>query len=222
MKCILKNKKGKAVCKWSCGLNSSEFILTCTKPHKIFSSLVSVVWMDTPESISQFHCRNSTFYLQKEWGSGWGLSHELIFNTTSSLVGSRNKYCRWLVFKYQSFFPSSLTPHLALATGCGEAVHLSVEDSWLRILVSLLNHRVVIAVNSSQDGVVEGGSRAVWAFRGAVGVLAALTTEDLSEGGTHLLVPVGVDDGVHGRVEFSEEEEKFLISQNIALWATHI
>lgn len=81
---------------------------------------------------------------------------------------------------------------------------------------------MVIAVNSSQDGVVEGGSRAVWAFRGAAGVLTALAAEDLSEGGTHLLVTVGVDDGVHGRVELGKQKEKFLIGQNVTLRTAHI
>lgn len=126
------------------------------------------------------------------------------------------------MFKYTSVFLSSLAPHLALVTGWGEAVHPSVEDSGLLILVSFLNHGVVIAVDSSQDGVVEGGSRAVRAFRRAVGVLAALAAEDLPEGGAHLLVSVGVDDGVHGRIELGKEEEEFLIGQNIALWATHV
>lgn len=81
---------------------------------------------------------------------------------------------------------------------------------------------MVIAVNSSQDGVVERGSWAVWAFRGATGVLSALAAEDLSEGGTHLLVPVGVDDGVHGRVELGKQKEKLLVSQNITLWTAHV
>ena len=88
--------------------------------------------------------------------------------------------------------------------------------------LSFLNHRVVIAVNSGQDGVVEGGSWAVGAFRGAAGVLAALAAEDLSKGGAHLLVAVGVDDGVHGGVELSKQEEKFLIGQDITLWAAHV
>lgn len=81
---------------------------------------------------------------------------------------------------------------------------------------------MVIAVNSGQDGVVEGRSWTVWAFGGAAGVLTALAAEDLSEGGAHLLVPVGVDDGIHGRVELSEQKEEFLIGQNIALWTAHV
>lgn len=126
------------------------------------------------------------------------------------------------MFKYTSVSLSSLAPHSALETGWGETVHPSIEDSWLLVLASFLNHRVVIVVNPSQDGVVEGGSRAVRAFRRAVGALTALAAEDLSEGGAHLFVSVGVDDGVHGRVELSKEEEKFLIGQHIALWATHV
>lgn len=81
---------------------------------------------------------------------------------------------------------------------------------------------MVIAVNSSQDGVVEGGSWAVGAFGGAAGVLTALAAEDLPEGGAHLLVAVGVDDGVHGRVELGKQEEEFLVGQNITLWTAHI
>lgn len=81
---------------------------------------------------------------------------------------------------------------------------------------------MVIAVNSSQDGVVEGGSRAVGAFRGAAGVLTALAAEDLPEGCAHLLVAVGVDDGVHGRVELSQQKEEFLVGQNITLWTAHV
>lgn len=81
---------------------------------------------------------------------------------------------------------------------------------------------MVIAVNSSQDGVVEGGSRAVWAFCGAAGVLTALAAEDLPKGGAHFFVAVGVNDGVHGRVEFSKEKEEFLIGQHVALRTTHV
>lgn len=81
---------------------------------------------------------------------------------------------------------------------------------------------MVIAVNSSQDGVVEGGSRAVRAFRRAAGVLTALAAEDLPEGGAHLLVAVGVDDGVHGRVELGKQKEKLLIGQNVTLGAAHV
>lgn len=99
---------------------------------------------------------------------------------------------------------------------------LSIRDGWLLIVVALLNHRVVIAVNSGQDGVVEGGSRAVRAFRGAAGAVAALAAKDLPEGGAHLLVAVGVDDGVHGGVELGEQKEKFLVGQDVTLWTAHI
>lgn len=86
----------------------------------------------------------------------------------------------------------------------------------------LLNHRVVIAVNSSQNGMVERGSGPIRAFCGATGVLIALATQDLPEGGAHLFVAVGVDDGVHSRVELSEEEEELLVGQDVALRTTHI
>lgn len=81
---------------------------------------------------------------------------------------------------------------------------------------------MVITVYSSQDGVVERGGRPVRAFCGAVGTLGALAAKDLLEGGTHFLVPVGVDDGVHGRIEFSKQEEELFIRQNVALRAANI
>ena len=91
-----------------------------------------------------------------------------------------------------------------------------------RLLVSLLNHGVVVAVNASQDGVVEGGGGAVRAFRGAAAAVAALAAQYLPEGGAHLLVAVGVDDGVHGRVELGKQKEKLLIGQNVTLRAAHV
>lgn len=81
---------------------------------------------------------------------------------------------------------------------------------------------MVIAVDTGQDGVVERGRRAVRAFGGAVGVVAALAAEDLLEGRAHLLVPVGVDDGVHGGVELSQEQEELLVGQDVALRAADV
>lgn len=81
---------------------------------------------------------------------------------------------------------------------------------------------MVIAVDSRQDGVVERGGGAVRAFRGAAGVLTALAAQDLPEGGAHLFVAVGVDDGVHGRVELGKQKEKLLIGQNVTLRAAHV
>lgn len=81
---------------------------------------------------------------------------------------------------------------------------------------------MVIAVHASQDGVVQGGCRAIRALGGAVGALAALAAEDLLERRTHFLVPVGVDDGVHGRVELCQEQEEFFIGQDIALGTANI
>lgn len=118
--------------------------------------------------------------------------------------------------KYRSVFVSSGAPPCP-----GNAGRVGFTDPQ-RQAGFLLNHRVVIAVNSSQNSVVEGGGRAVRAFRGAVGVLVALATQDLPEGGAHLFVAVGVDDGVHSRVELGQEEEELLIGQDIALRATHI
>ena len=84
--------------------------------------------MDTPESVYECYCKVSTFYFQKERGAGWGMSHKLIFQYTSSLGGSRNKYCHGLVFKYASVFFLSLTPRPARAFGKGEDDHPSVDD----------------------------------------------------------------------------------------------
>lgn len=84
------------------------------------------------------------------------------------------------------------------------------------------HHGVVVAVHTSQDGVVEGGCWAVRAFCGAVGALTALAAEDLLERRAHFLVSVRVDDRVHGRVELSEEQEEFFIGQDIALGTANI
>lgn len=89
-------------------------------------------------------------------------------------------------------------------------------------LAVVSHHGVVIAVDAGQDGVVEGGGRAIRAFGGAVGALAALAAQDLLERCAHLLVSVGVDDGVHGRVELCQEQEEFFIGQDVALGAANI
>lgn len=84
------------------------------------------------------------------------------------------------------------------------------------------HHRVLVVVRSSQHRVVDGGGRAVGALRRAVDVLLPLAAEDLPEGGAHLLVPVGVDDGVHGRIELRQEQEELLEAQDVALAAEDI
>lgn len=61
---------------------------------------------------------------------------------------------------------------------------------------------MVIMVRSAQDRVVDGGRRPVRTLCCTVHILLALTTQDLFECDAHLLVPVGVYDRVHGRVEF--------------------
>lgn len=73
----------------------------------------------------------------------------------------------------------------------------------------------------SQHRVVDGGGRAVGAL-GPVSALLPLAAEDLPEGGAHLLVAVGVDDGVHGRVELGQQQEELLVGQHIAAGAEDI
>lgn len=53
--------------------------------------------------------------------------------------------------------------------------------------------------------------------RRPVDVLLPLTAQDLPEGGAHLLVAVGVDDGVHGRVELGEKQEELFIGEDVAV-----
>lgn len=84
------------------------------------------------------------------------------------------------------------------------------------------HHGVVVAVHAGQDGVVQGRRRPIRALGGAVGALAALAAQDLLERRAHFLVSVGVDDGVHGRVELRQEQEEFFIGQDIALGTANI
>lgn len=76
---------------------------------------------------------------------------------------------------------------------------------------------VVVVHAAAQHRVVDGRRRSVRALRRrAVDVLLPLTAQDLPEGGAHLLVAVGVDDGVHGRVELGEEQEELLVGEDAA------
>lgn len=76
---------------------------------------------------------------------------------------------------------------------------------------------------AAQHRVVDGRRRPVGALRGrAVDVLLPLAAQDLPEGGAHLLVSVGVDDGVHGRVELGEKQEELLVSEDVAAGAEDI
>lgn len=83
-----------------------------------------------------------------------------------------------------------------------------------------LYHRVFVVVvvhTAAQHCVVDGRRGPVRPLRcRPVDVLLPLTAQDLPEGGAHLLVAVGVDDGVHGRVELSEEQEELFIGEDIA------
>lgn len=76
---------------------------------------------------------------------------------------------------------------------------------------------------ATQHRVVDGRRRAVRSLRHRpVDVLLPLTAEDLPEGGAHLLVTVGVDDGVHGRVELGEKQEELLIGEHVAVGAEDV
>lgn len=90
----------------------------------------------------------------------------------------------------------------------------------LHSLVS--DHRVVVVVRRVEDRVVEGRSRAVGPLRRTVNVLLPLAAQDLLERHAHLLVPVRVNDGVHGRVKLSKEEEELLVSQNVTIVAENV
>lgn len=58
---------------------------------------------------------------------------------------------------------------------------------------------------AGEHRVVDGRRRPVRSLRGhPVHVLLPLAAQDLPEGSAHLLIAVGVDDGVHGRVELGE------------------
>ncbi len=91
-----------------------------------------------------------------------------------------------------------------------------------------LHHRVFFVVvvlvhTAAQHGVVDWRRRAVRSLsRRPVDVLLPLTAQDLPEGGAHLLVAVGVDDGVHGRVELGEEQEELFIGEDIAVGAEDV
>lgn len=82
---------------------------------------------------------------------------------------------------------------------------------------------MVVDASSAQHRVVDGRRGPIRPFRGcAVDVLLALAAQDLPEGGAHLLVAVGVDDGVHGGVELGEEQEELLVGEDIAADAEHV
>lgn len=70
---------------------------------------------------------------------------------------------------------------------------------------------------------VDGGGGAVRSLRRrAVDVLLPAAAQDLPEGGAHLLVAVGVDDGVHGRVELRQQQEELLVGEDGAAGAEDI
>ena len=79
------------------------------------------------------------------------------------------------------------------------------------------------AAPRTEHGVVDGRGRAVGPLRyGPVEVLLPLAAQDLPEGGAHLLVAVGVDDGVHGGVELGQEQEELLVGEDGAAGAEDV
>lgn len=82
---------------------------------------------------------------------------------------------------------------------------------------------VVVVHTAAQHRVVDGRRRPVGSLRRRpVDVLLPLTAQDLPEGGAHLLVTVGVDDGVHGRVELGEKQEELFIREDVAAGAEDV
>lgn len=76
---------------------------------------------------------------------------------------------------------------------------------------------VVVVHTAAQHRVVDGWRRPVRSLcRGPVDVFLPLTAQDLPEGGAHLLVTVGVNDGVHGRVELGKKQEELFIVKDVA------
>lgn len=74
-----------------------------------------------------------------------------------------------------------------------------------------LYHRMFIVVvmvvhgAASQHRVIDGRCRSVGSLCcRPIHILLPLAAQDLPEGCAHLLVTVGVDDGIHGRVELGE------------------
>lgn len=82
---------------------------------------------------------------------------------------------------------------------------------------------MVVHATAAQHSVVDGGRRPVGSLRRRpVDVLLPLAAQDLPEGGAHLLVSVGVDDGVHGRVELGEEQEELFVGEDIAVGTENV
>lgn len=76
----------------------------------------------------------------------------------------------------------------------------------------------MVHATAAQHCVVDRRRRPVRAFgRRPVDILLPLAAQDLPESSTHLLVAIGVDDGVHGRVELSEEQEELFVGEDIAV-----
>ena len=91
------------------------------------------------------------------------------------------------------------------------------------VVCSTTTTTTTTAAPRTEHGVVDGRGRAVGPLRyGPVEVLLPLAAQDLPEGGAHLLVAVGVDDGVHGGVELGQEQEELLVGEDGAAGAEDV
>lgn len=89
---------------------------------------------------------------------------------------------------------------------------------WVLVVV------VVMVVHTTAQHCVVDGWR--WSVRSLcccpINILLSLTAQNLPEGGAHLLITVGVDDGVHGWVELSEKQEELFKREDVAAGTEHI
>lgn len=81
----------------------------------------------------------------------------------------------------------------------------------------------MVVHTAAQHRVVDGRRRSIRSLCSRpVDILLPLAAQDLPEGGAHLLVTVGVDDGVHGWVELSEKQEELFIGEDVATGAEDV
>lgn len=82
---------------------------------------------------------------------------------------------------------------------------------------------MMVVHSSAQHRVVDGGGGPIRPLcHRPVDVLLPLAAQDLPEGGAHLFIPVGIDDGIHGRVELREKQEELFVGEDIAAGAEDV